>query len=130
MKLAIAIGMVFSICAASVCAQQTLVGKYSGTFMQKTKYGEQAARITLDITSVEDGKVKATAVRFAGGGTGSCAGSYEMQGTHQENNVDITAVKTGGSAGDCDMRLQLVAAGNKLTGKFGEKGERDVTLSK
>lgn len=130
MKLAIAIGMVFSICAASVCAQQTLVGKYSGTFMQKTKYGDKPASITLDITSVEDGKVIATAVRFGGGGTGGCAGTYKMQGTHQDNNVDITAVEKSGSAGDCGMRLQLVASDNKLTGKFGEQGERDITLSK
>lgn len=130
MKLAIAIGTVFSIIAASVCAQQTLVGKYSGNFMQSTKYGEKPVGITLDITSVEDGKVNATAVRFASGGTGGCAGTYKLQGTHQDNNIDIKAVEKSGSAGDCGMRLQLVAAGNKLTGKFGEQGERDIALSK
>ena len=127
MKLAVAIGIVLGICAAPVCAQQTLLGKYNGSFMHKSNKGEQPVGLTLDITSVADGKVKAMAVRSAGATKGSCAGTYEMQGTYKGEQADLRSVKKSGAKADCRMHLLLVADGNKLKGKW---GKRDVQLSK
>lgn len=121
------IAIVLGICAAPVCAQQTLLGKYSGNFMHKSNRGEQPVGLTLDITSLEDGKVKAMAVRSAGATKGSCAGTYEMQGTYKGGQADLRSVKNRGGAANCRMHLRLVADGNKLKGKW---GERDVQLSK
>ena len=124
MKTVIAISLVLLSYSTSLLAQQTLVGKYSGNYIQKTGRGDESRGLTLEIASAENGKLKGTAVRVE---KGSCSGKYEVEGTYQDNKIVVRSVGGGGAASDCGLRLQLVAEGNKLVGKF---GPRDVELSR
>ena len=124
MKTVIAISLVFLGYSTSLLAQQTLVGKYTGNFIQKTVRGDESRGLTLEIASAENGKLKGTAVRVE---KGTCAGKYEVEGTYKENKVDVRSVGGGGAGGDCSLSLRLVAEGNKLTGTF---GQRPVELSR
>lgn len=126
MRLAVATGLAFFICSTAVYAQQTLTGKYTGTFIMKTRYGDQTAGITLEITSAENGKLKGAANRLASGQAGQgCAGDYPLEGEYEGNNLELRGV--GGRSGDCKMTLRLVAEGNKLKGKMGQV---DIEVSK
>jgi len=129
MKLMVVAGlMLLSIFASSLYAQESLGGKYSGGYMQKTRQGDQLVTVVLEITSVESGKVKAKAVRGAVGNTGpgfTCAGEYQMEGTYANDKLVIKSVS--GPGADCTLGFMLVAEGNKLKGT---SGKRDVELSK
>jgi hypothetical protein len=128
MKLAVAIGLVLSIFAAPLYAQESLGGKYSGTIMFPTKQGELLAPVVLEIMSVEDGKVKAKAYRGPVGNSGppmTCGGNYQMEGTYANNKLVIKSVS--GPLSDCVLNFVLVAEGNKLKGTV---GKREVELSK
>jgi hypothetical protein len=128
MKLAVAAGLVLSVCTGSLYAQESLGGKYSGSYMQTTNQGDKPATVVLEITSVESGKVKAKAVRGAVGNRGpgvACAGEYQMEGTYANNKLVIKSVS--GPAVDCGLGFVLVAEGNKLKGTV---GKREVELSK
>ena len=124
MKTVVAMGLVFLSYSTSLLAQQTLVGKYAGNYIQKTVRGDETRGLTLEITGADDGKLKGTANSFE---KGTCAGKYEVEGTYQDNKIVVRSVGGGGAASDCSLRLQLVAEGNKLVGKF---GPRDVELSR
>jgi hypothetical protein len=129
MKNVLAIGLVLSLLAGSTYAQESLVGKYSGGFMGMTSSGEQLVTLQLHIQSVENGKVKAKAVRGAIGTKGpgyTCAGEYQMEGSYAGNKLFLKSV-SGPGAGDCRLGFALVAEGKKLKGRV---NKNEVELSK
>ncbi len=113
--------------SVSVFAQEALVGKYSGAFTQPTRNGDQQVGLTLEISSVEGGAVKGTAVRMAPPGRGGCRGEYPVEGTVKGNELTLKATEKGGPAGDCNVNLKLTVEGNKLVGTM---GQFKTTLSK
>ena len=115
--------------ASSASAQESLVGKYSGTFMLPSQSrGVLPVAISLEITSAADGKLQAKATRSASAWAGQgCAGEYKLAGTYEGNKLDMRSTEPGGPAKDCGMRLRLVAEGKKLKGKM---GQLDVDFSR
>ncbi len=127
MKLTVATGLGILVCAASLHAQETLVGKYSGTFNLTTRTGAHGIAITMEITNAANGKLQGKANRHSAGRAGTgCAGEYKLEGTYQDNKLEITS-EAGGPAKDCILHFHLVAEGNKLRGKM---GDLDTELSK
>jgi hypothetical protein len=120
MKITAAPCLSFLVLASTLYAQESLVGKYAGTFVVPTNSrGMVPLAISLDITSAADGKLQAKALRSQSSLVGQgCAGEYDLEGTYQGNKIDMKS-GPGGPAKDCFMRLRLVAQGNKLTGKLG-----------
>jgi len=103
-------------------AQDSLIGKYSGTYTRITSTGEQRYGLELTIASLEDGKVKGTAVRNGR----DCRGDFPVEGTYKGNNLVLKSGKGSGTE-DCTANLRLVAEGNKLKGTM---GKAPVELSK
>jgi len=99
-----------------VLAQHALVGKYTGSFVQRTGSGEYTPGLTLEIRSVEGDTVKGTAVRGAAGAAFRCAGEYPVEGKLKGDTLALRATTKGGSAGDCDLTLRLTVEGSKLVG--------------
>lgn len=129
MKLGIVIGLVLSVSSSFLYAQESVVGKYTGGFMVTTGQGDQRVRLVLEIMSVENGKVKAKALRGAVGNRGPgliCAGEYQLEGNYADNKLMLKSVSGPGS-GDCRLGFELAAEGNELKGTV---NKRDVELSK
>ena len=99
-----------------VLAQQTLLGKYSGSFVLITKRGDVNAGLTLEILTVEGDTVKGKAVRMAEGTRVSCAGEYPVEGKVKGDALELIATEKGGPAGDCPMTFRLTVEGSKLVG--------------
>lgn len=87
-------------------------GRYTGNYFDAS----DMIGLTLVISSIENGVVKAAATL---GGRG-CEGQYPMQGTFQNNRLDLNATRKGGPAGDCPLSLSLAAQGNTLVGATGD----------
>jgi len=100
--------------AGPVSAQQTLLGKYSGSFSGITGSGGNPYQggLTLELASLEDGIVRGKAVR----GGGPCRGEYPVEGMIKGDELELRATRKGGPAGDCGMVLRLTVEGNKLVG--------------
>jgi len=98
-------------------AQQTLLGKYTGTFVLP---GGSARGLTLEILSVEGDIVKGKAFRALIRERDGCHGEYLVEGTLKSDILDLRAIEKGGPAGDCPMRLRLTVEGNKLVGTMGK----------
>lgn len=105
----------FVFACGSVYAQDSLVGKWSGSFSIQTSRGEIKVGVELTIASVENGKVKGTATSYSK----SCGGQYEMQGTYQDDKLALKSANKSGGAGDCWFGLKLTVDGNKLVGTTG-----------
>jgi len=105
--------------AVSLYAQETLVGKYAGTFVMKsTNRGVVPIPITLEIASASDGKLRARAVRSSSSRIGAgCAGEYKLAGTYKGHNIRMKS-EPGGPAKDCVLNFRLVADGTRLKGKM------------
>ena len=94
---------------SSSYAQDSLIGKYSGSYL-----GTQGGRrwgFDLNITSVDNGTVKATAFRNGR----ECRGDIQYEGTYKANQLTLRRIG-GGAASDCPSDLNLVSEGGKLTG--------------
>ena len=102
--------------SAPVLAQHALVGKYTGSFVQRTGTGEYTPGLTLEILTVEGDTVKGTAVRGAAGSARGCAGEYPVEGKLKGDILELRATKKGGQAGDCQLTLRLTVEGSKLVG--------------
>lgn len=122
MKTSIVISIFGMLFLASAHAQELKAGSYSGTYTVSTTRGPRNTGITLDITSVDNGKLKGTAVRMGR----HCRGEYQVEGVYEGNNIQLSS-KKGGPAGDCSVNLTLTVEGDKLTGKM---GSLPVVLSK
>jgi hypothetical protein len=125
MKLAVTTGLILLLGSTCLHAQQALVGTYNGTFTAKIRSSSAEIQVglKLEITSAENGALKGTLINY---GTAGCGGQYKLEGTYQDDKLQLTSDK-GGRAGDCTLQFQLTAEGNKLVGKM---GPNDVTLSK
>ena len=102
--------------SAPVLAQHALVGKYTGSFVQRTGSGEYTPGLTLEILTVEGDTVKGKAVRGAAGSARGCAGEYPVEGKLKGDTLELKATEKGGPAGDCQLTLKLTVEGNKLVG--------------
>ena len=108
--------------ASAAFAQQTLLGTYSGSYSATTFSGSNPieVRLTLDITSLEDGIVKGKGMNYSR----PCYGEYPLEGILKGNELKLDATRKGGPAGDCGMSLRLTVDGNKLVGTMGKWNAR------
>ena len=129
MKLAFALVSALMAFSTVVCAQSSLVGKYSGSIMTPDSRGrEKPHGFMIEITSAENGKLIGSALNTGG----HCGGSMPAEGTYEGNNVKISAPGARDIQG-CGggVRFEGVAEGNKLIGKMPFRGAvREITLSK
>lgn len=126
LKIIVAATAVFLAGHASVYAQDTLIGKYSGNYeVQSPTRGVETRGMDLAIESIENGNVQGTVTRHLRGG--GCRGATPVEGTFKDNQLILKG--KGGITADCAISLRLVSQGNKLTGTSGT-GERRVELSK
>ena len=114
-KIIIAVGSIL-VFSCPVFAQQTLLGKYSGSFMQRTHRGDYSAGLTLEIVSLEGDTAKGKVWRSSATQRGSCAGEYPVEGTLKDNALILKSTEKGGHAADCGVNLKLTVEGSKLVG--------------
>lgn len=95
-------------------AQESLLGKYSGSYERKTTRGEQHYGVELTLESIENGVVKGKVVRHGR----QCPGSYPIEGTLRESALNLRSGK-GGTTDDCSANLRLKVEGDKLRGTIG-----------
>jgi serine/threonine protein kinase len=95
--------------AAAPPAAAALTGRYSGRLMSD---GSPVA-VTLQILSVENGSVSATASH----GTGRCEGDYRMTGTVLNDSLRMRSTHSGGRYGDCSFGFRVSVQGTKLVGQ-------------
>jgi hypothetical protein len=93
-------------------ALEAMRGRYTGNYFDSSGSSTEMIGLTLIISSVENGVVKATATL---GGRG-CHGEYPMQGTYQNKTLNLRATPKGGPAGDCPLNLALAVEGDRLAG--------------
>ena len=95
-------------------AQESLLGKYSGSYERRTNRGDERYGVELNLTSIENGAVKGSAVRHGR----QCPGTYPMEGTLSDNRLTLKSGK-GGNADDCSANMRLTVEGDKLKGTLG-----------
>ena len=123
----IALGLsILAIVPALIHAQDSPVGKYTGSY-ETSGIANVTHSVTVEIASVEDGKVKATAMRNSTARTPGCRGQYTLEGTYKDNKLSLRETEKGGSAGDCAFRFTGTREGDAFVGKF---GQTDLTLRK
>ena len=117
MKLTAACAWGFLVCAASLQAQESVMGRYNGTFVARNSRGVTAIGLELEITGATDGKLQGKATRYASSRIlRGCEGEYKVAGRYKGEKIDMRSVERGGPAKDCSMVLHLVAEGRKLKG--------------
>jgi hypothetical protein len=119
----IALGLAAALWSTVCFAQDSLPGKYVGSFPVQTNLGMQEVGVTVVINTVEDGKVKGTATL---GGRG-CAGDYPFEGTIKGDAIGLRGTQKGGRAGDCSFGFKGKVDGNRLVGTM---GKNEVELRK
>jgi hypothetical protein len=118
-----------TLCALSIpaYAQETLVGKWSGSYLYVGNLGGTTAPanigVELEITSVEGNVVKGLAKQFSR----ICGGEYPLSGKLDGNNLGMVSAPNMGPTGDCRFGFRAVVDGSKMTGKV---GNYDLQLSK
>ena len=105
-------------------AQESIIGTYSGHFMQKSQRGERSRALHLVISNLEGDVASARLTRQ----TSDCGGEHPMQGKYDGNRLKLRSTEKGGAAADCSLSLDLTVEGKKLVGTTG-RGEQ-VQLSK
>jgi hypothetical protein len=108
---------------AIVHAQDSLVGKYSGRF-DAVGVVNYTVGVTLEISSVDDGKVKGVATLSM---RTACNGQYPFAGTYKDDQLVVRATQKGGPAGDCDFGFRGKREGDTLVGTI---GKYEITLRK
>jgi len=95
-------------------------GHFSGTIAGLK--AKNTATATLDIVTVDDGRVKArfALVRLTGPKLAfRCEGKYELAGTYAGNKLVLADVAGSGTGpGDCHARLDLAFDGAQLSGTY------------
>ncbi len=114
---------------STVHAQESLIGKYTGTFTYTGgSSGPRQLGLELDVATEDNGVVKGV-VRLTT--AGPCAGTYPMAGKLQDNKLIMRSTAKSGAAGDCSFSFNAVREGNKLVGTTGTRGDgRPLQLSK
>ena len=115
-------------CAAYVHAQQSLVGKYSGSAAIMAKTGSATnIGVNVEITSADNGRLQGSAIIFGK----RCPSAYAIEGTVDGGNLKFNMVGGNENLGCGVARFEVVAEGDKLAGKMSYDGAmRDVKLSK
>ena len=113
-----------SLFACPVLAQDSAVGKYSGSY---TLPSSGVVALVLDIRSIKDGVVEGQGERSMALGPQMCTGPFRLTGTLKGESIDVRAAEKFGSTKDCTFRLRGAVSGNKITGKV---GPFDVELTK
>lgn len=101
------------ICSTLAHGQQGLPGTYEADFSGFSDSGrEWSQRVTLVITSAENGKVagKYHVPKY------SCAGDYLIEGTVRENHLELTT-SPGTMRGCGNAKIVLTVDGTRLIGK-------------
>ena len=125
MKLFRGVGLAICLLLGYVAlAQDSLVGRYTGSFSYAGALGDTLLGVTLVIATVEGDRVKGSLDLNS---RGPCAGVYPMQGRLREGTLTLRG--KGGTAGDCGFRLDVTQQGNKLVGTVGAK-KTPIELSK
>jgi len=114
-------GMALTTVMPAYAQDSSLLGTYSGSAALNNK----TAGIRLTIEGIENGVVKGTASRFQ---KGACNGDYPLEGTLKDGNLIMKASEKGGSAGDCNFRINVKVVGEKLVGTW--IGDQPIELSK
>lgn len=118
-KIVFSVG-IFLVFSGPAFAQQTLVGKYSGSFVQTTNRGDVTAGLTLEVLAVEGDTVKGKAARASVGNRDGCAGEFTVEGKVKGNELELKSTASSVGAGDCSMALRLTVDGNKLVGTMNQ----------
>ena len=108
---------------APAYAQDSLIGKYSGSYTSRVSSGERQTGIELTISSVEGENVKGVVMRHT---QRYCRGEFPVEGNLKDNRLVLRG--KGGSTEDCSITLRLTPDGNKLTGTLGSS--TPVSMSK
>jgi hypothetical protein len=110
-----------------VLAQQTLLGKYSGTYSFVDFRGDVVTGISLEILGVDGDKVSAKAVRASGSqrGRSPCVGEYQLEGKVKGDALVLKSI-TSPAAGDCSLNMTLTVDGNRLVGTI-NKGNAQLS---
>ena len=106
--------LLLSACAP-VYGQGDVTGKYSGSYTVQFHGRDAEIGLTLDIASVENGRVKGVATM----GGQSCAGEYPFEGYLKGNELGIRSNVKGGRAGDCVFGMRGTVEGNRFVGTYG-----------
>ena len=120
MRIAVTIALIAVVWSGAVDAQQPLVGKWSGTLADQAR-PDRPGTIEMEIAKAEGGKLKGTMTLYPYKGRG-CSGRYQLEGTYQDNKIEFNS--TGGGMPECNVKYQLVAEGNQLTGGTGDTNVR------
>jgi hypothetical protein len=113
---AFAVGFAAMLCGTVSFAQDSILGKYVGSFAVHTNRGEQQVGVTVLIDAVQDGKVKGTATL----GGRACPGDYPFEGTVKGNAIALRAADKSGPGGDCRFGFKGTVEGNRLVGSMGK----------
>lgn len=111
-------GIALTLLAAPVYADESLIGRYSGDYVNSSG---NMTTITLDIRSIDNGVVKgigtwhSSAVRG-----GNCRGTYLFTGTLADGQLDVRGDAKGGPGGDCTFRVRATVDGKRLKAKLGQ----------
>ena len=108
---------------AVVHAQDSLIGKYSGSYTATTVV-TYTVGVTLEISSVDGGKVTGVATLAM---RGACNGQYPIAGFYKGDQIGVRATQKGGPAGDCDFGFRGKREGDTLVGTI---GPNEITLRK
>lgn len=125
MRFASLVGVVLMSWVSFSHAQQVATGNYIGAYSGERR----PTGISLEIKSADNGRIQGSVTT----NSRTCNGTFAVEGTYQDNKIEIQSAAQRGRTGDCaELKLELVANGNKLTGRFnGDRGVwREVQLSK
>jgi hypothetical protein len=127
MKLLFFVFALFFLSSAYSHAQQSIDGKYSGSYPGRSTSGANAMSlgIVIEIKSVEGDAIKGTISQV--GSWRPCRGESPAEGTHKDGQVVLTALNEIGPTGCGKPRFKGTLDGNNLVGKW---GNTDVKLSK
>jgi len=109
----------------TVSAEDSIVGKYSGSFQNDIG---KTTGVALVIDSVQDGRIKGTLTRYRSGKNNSCQGDYPMEGRLEGNVLTMKSTERQGLGEGRGFSLKVTANGNKLTGTA--KKDNPIELSK
>jgi len=110
-SLALTVALASVLVSSQSSAQQELVGRYEATRAGYNQIGGATQFFTLEITSVENGKLsgKLTMAKF------ECRGDYPIEGSYRDGKLEMRTSE-GHRRGCGNVPVILVVEGNRLIG--------------
>jgi len=96
--------------SSALCAQESLLGTYSGR-VENGRVRGGGSNIDLVIASDENGVVKGGIKNYEN----RCAGDYPLEGTRDKDKLELKATRVGRLA-DCVLTYSLTINGARLVG--------------